>query len=91
VSYGAKSEVVTPYHYRIPYMSVEAYLLEDGATLDYCSAARTNVYRLTPGRMYTLDWPDYYQCVSHHYMEFPAGCDPQTAWVVLETPIYWLD
>jgi hypothetical protein len=86
VSYGAKTTITSPWHYCVPYMWLRARLLYDGRTVGSRIVEKNNVWRVSIASSYDMTGPGIYQCISYHYIQFPAGYDLPDIYFIYESP-----
>jgi len=91
VYYGASNTVNWPPFMRMPFMQVSAVLLEDGSTIDSTTKYGYNVWRVTTNDRRTVDGGAYYQMMSIHYVDYPAGYTPDAELTVLYSGVMWID
>jgi len=91
VYYGASNTVNWPPFMRMPFMQVSAVLLEDGSTIDSTTKWGYNVWRVTTNDRRTVGGGAYYQMMSVHYVDYPAGYLHDAEFTVLYSGVVWID
>ena len=80
------NEVVTPLHFRVPYMAVASCLEEDGKNIASDSDSESNTYLVLAAD--TKDGCDggWYRTVGYHWVTFPPGYSPPSLFNITVTP-----
>lgn len=91
VYFGASSTVIIPPFLRMPYMSVDAYLLQNGWPIAHDWDDGENVWRVTCNDTEDVYGQCYYQTMSIHITEAPPGYEPPYQSTVRYSPRIWVD
>ena len=91
VDFGASSTVIWPPFMRMDMMSVFASLLEDGAIIDTVGDTDYDVWRVSVLDSHRVDGGARYKNMSYHYVDYPTGYSPPSAFVVLYSWEVWID
>ncbi len=91
VDYGASSTVIWPPFTRMDMMSVFGFLLEDGDIIETTGETDYDVWSITTLDSCRVDGGAVYRNMSYHYVDYPTGYWPPTAFVVLYSWEAWID
>lgn len=92
VYFGASSTVVLPPFYRLPYMSVDAVLFEDGWPIGYTGNDNNNVWRVTTNDTETVAGGGRaYWATTYHYVVYPPDYWPPYDFVIGSTRVIVVD
>lgn len=91
VDHGASNTMVWPLFYRIPYMLVATYLIENDYLISTASDNRSNVWRLTCNDTVPVGGDAFSQATSYHDAEFLAGDIQPSEFMVLASPTKWIE